>query len=219
MSLVNASHDSLPYIDRPLTPSTTSKATGLIAAELKQLQSQSQSQADGGDGTSGLHPSIPPLPPSNFTPFVEQELERISKGLPFTGGVDASRYEPQSLPSSEKEEEEYKTLLQTSYTTTTHLQTRLTNLTLLSNFGQNAWLISNSQTEGVLAGLERELVALKEETELLNRERKRKQVEVQPEMEYLEKKWKEGVGRVLEIEVASEMVFRETLEKRRGGQV
>ncbi|EGX50659.1 hypothetical protein AOL_s00075g85 [Orbilia oligospora ATCC 24927] len=206
MSLTNASHDSLPYIDRPLTPSATSKATALIAAELKQSD------------TSALHPSLPTFPSPNFTPFVEQELERISKNIPFTDGVDASRYEPQSLPPSSSEEE-YKKLLQTSYATTTHLQNRLTNLTLLSNFGQNAWLISNSQTEGVLASLEHELVSLKEETEILNRERKRKQVEVQPEMEYLEKKWKDGVGRVLEIEVASEMVFRETLEKRRSGQV
>lgn len=204
MSLTNASHDSLPYIDRPLTPSTTSAATALIAAELSD--------------TSIPHPSLPPLPSPNFTPFVQQELERISNSLPFTGGIDASRYEPQSLPSS-PEEEEYKKLLQTSYTTTTHLQNRLTNLTLLSNFGQNAWLISNSQTEGVLAALENELVSLKEETEGLNRERKRKQVEVQPELEYLEKKWQEGIGRVLEIEVASEMVFRDTLERRRAGGV
>ncbi|KAK6339211.1 hypothetical protein TWF718_008634 [Orbilia javanica] len=203
MSLTNASHDSLPYIDRPLTPSITSKATALVAAEL-------------GD-TSVPHPSLPQFPSPNFSPFVEQELERISNSLPFTGGIDASRYEPQSLPSSSQEEDEYKKLLQTSYTTTTHLQNRLTNLTLLSNFGQNAWLISNSQTEGVLSSLEKELASLKEETEILNRERKRKQVEVQPELEYLERKWQEGVGRVLEIEVASEMLFRETLEKRRGG--
>lgn len=71
----------------------------------------------------------------------------------------------------------------------------------------------------MLAALENELVSLKEETEGLNRERKRKQVEVQPELEYLEKKWQEGIGRVLEIEVASEMVFRDTLERRRAGGV
>ncbi|KAK6507167.1 hypothetical protein TWF481_005616 [Arthrobotrys musiformis] len=203
MSLTNASHDSLPYIDRPLTPSTTSKATALIAAEL-------------GD-TKTPHHSLPPLPPPNFSPFVEQELERIEKSLPFTGGIDASRYEPLTLAVQDGEDE-YKQKLQSSYATTTHLQHRVTNLTLLSNFGQNAWLISNSQTEGVLAGLETELKTLKEETEALNRERKRRQVEVQPEMEYLEKKWQESVGRVLEIEVASEMVFRETLERRRAGR-
>ncbi|KAK6513467.1 hypothetical protein TWF281_005090 [Arthrobotrys megalospora] len=211
MSLINASHDSLPYIDRPLTPTTTSRANALIAAELKL----------GGEDTTSPHPSLPSLPEPSFSPFIQTELERISNSLPFTGGIDASRYEPQSLPSSSSPslEEAYKQSLQTSYTTTTHLQNRLTNLTLLSNFGQNAWLISNSQAEGILSSLERELVSLKEETELLNRDRKRKQVEVQPELEMLERKWQEGVGKVLEIEVASEMVFRETLGRRRGGDV
>ncbi|KAK6332614.1 hypothetical protein TWF730_004274 [Orbilia blumenaviensis] len=212
MSLTIASHDSLPYIDRPLTPTTTAKATALINAELT---------GQGVDTTTTPHPSLPPLNPPTFTPFIQAELERISNSLPFTGGIDPSRYEPQTLlPSNEDaegEEAEYRQKLQTSYTTTTHLQNRVTNLTLLSNFGQNAWLISNSQAEGVLAGLERELVSLKEETEALNRERKRRQVDAQPEMELLEKRWQEGVGKVLEVEVASEMVFRETLARRRGG--
>lgn len=69
--------------------------------------------------------------------------------------------------------------------------------------------------EGVLAELEKELIGVKEETDAVNRERKRMQVEAQPELERLEKRWRDGVRKVLEVEVASEMVFRETLEKRR----
>ncbi|KAF3918806.1 hypothetical protein AA313_de0208550 [Arthrobotrys entomopaga] len=218
MSLINASHDSLPYIDRPLTPTVTAQINALIQAELDPSHSTTP------------HPSLPLLPSPVFSDLIEPELERLSQGQPFTGGVDPSRYEPQSKPStdpsssssssssSSEEQDQWRNALQQAYTTQTHLSNRVTNLTLLSSFGQNSWLIGNSQMEGVLGQLERELVALKEETDVTNRERKRKQVEVQGEMERLERRWKEGVGKVLEIEVASEMVFRETLEKRRGGQ-
>ncbi|KAF3940367.1 hypothetical protein ABW19_dt0202535 [Dactylella cylindrospora] len=231
MSLINASHDSLPYIDRPLTPTTTSRVNALINAELDPSHA------------TAPHPSLPHLPPPVFTDLIIAELDRVSKGLPFSGGVDASRYEPQSAPSSLSDKytddanadadadgngkttstqdaaaDEWHNALRQAYTTCTHLSNRVTNLTLLSSFGQNSWLIGNSQMEGVLAQLERELVALKEETELTNRERKRKQVDVQEELERLERRWKDGVGKVLEIEVASEMVFRETLERRRLGQ-
>ncbi|EPS37472.1 hypothetical protein H072_8829 [Dactylellina haptotyla CBS 200.50] len=203
MSLISASHDSLPYIDRPLTPATTARVHSLVQAELNPAHSTTP------------HPSLPTLSPPAFSAFITAELERIAQNQPFTGGVDASRYEAQAAPAND---DEWRSALQQAYTTSTHLSNRVTNLTLLSSFGQNSWLIGNSQMEGVLGQLERELVALKEETDVTNRERKRKQVEVQEEMERLERKWKEGVGKVLEIEVASEMVFRETLEKRRAGQ-
>ncbi|KAJ6257862.1 Pre-mRNA-splicing factor [Drechslerella dactyloides] len=206
MSLINASHDSLPYIDRPLTPTTTSRVNALIHAELDPAHS------------STPHPSLPSLPPPAFSEFVGAELERIAQGRPFAGGVDPSRYESQAAPSAESSDEEWRRTLQQAYATSTHLANRVTNLTLLSSFGQNSWLIGNSQMEGVLGHLERELVALKEETEATNRERKRRQVAVQDEMERLERRWKDGVGKVLEIEVASEMVFRETLAMRRAGQ-
>ncbi|KAF3932051.1 hypothetical protein ABW20_dc0104838 [Dactylellina cionopaga] len=214
MSLINASHDSLPYIDRPLTPTTTSRVHSLIQAELDPSHS------------TAPHPSLAPLPSPVFSDLITPEFDRISQNQPFTGGVDASRYEPQSAPavvvaandaSSSAQDEEWRSALQQAYTTSTHLSNRVTNLTLLSSFGQNSWLIGNSQMEGVLGQLERELVALKEETEATNRERKRKQVEIADEMEGLERRWKDGVGKVLQIEVASEMVFRETLEKRRAG--
>ncbi|KAF3920857.1 hypothetical protein ABW21_db0203230 [Orbilia brochopaga] len=193
-------------IDRPLTPSTTARVHTLIQAELDPAH------------TATPHPSLPSLPDASFTPLVAVELERVAQGLPFAGGVDASRYESQATPSAQSSEEEWRTALQTAYSTSTHLANRVTNLTLLSSFGANSWLIGNSQMEGVLGQLEREIVALKEETEATNRERKRRQVDVQDEMERLERRWKDGVGKVLEIEVASEMVFRETLAMRRAGQ-
>ncbi|KAK6336536.1 hypothetical protein TWF696_002086 [Orbilia brochopaga] len=206
MSLINASHDSLPYIDRPLTPSTTARAHALITTELDPAH------------TSTPHPSLPSLPDASFTALVAAELERVAQGRPFTGGVDASRYESQSTPSAQSSDEEWRAALQSAYATSTHLANRVTNLTLLSSFGANSWLVGNAQMEGVLGQLEREVVALKEETEVTNRERKRRQVEVQEEMERLERRWKDGVGKVLEIEVASDMVFRETLAMRRAGQ-
>ncbi|EWC45212.1 hypothetical protein DRE_06100 [Drechslerella stenobrocha 248] len=206
MSLINASHDSLPYIDRPLSPSTTARAHTLIHAELDPAHSTTP------------HPSLPVLPAPAFSDLITAELERVAQNRRFEGGVDASRYEAIVAPAPDSSHQQWRSAVQQAYATSTHLANRVTNLTLLSSFGQNSWLIGNSQMEGVLAQLERELVALKEETEVTNRERKRKQVDVQDEMERLERRWKDGVGKVLEIEVASEMIFRETLEMRRAGQ-
>lgn len=49
----------------------------------------------------------------------------------------------------------------------------------------------------------------------MNKERKGAQEEVREELEKLEKKWREGVGRVLQTEVAAEEVRMEILRVRR----
>lgn len=78
-------------------------------------------------------------------------------------------------------------------------------------------MIGNHQLEGVLAGLEKELVETRAAGEGLNRARKAAQEGARGEMEALEEGWRKGVGRVLEVEVAAEEVRREILDRMRRG--
>lgn len=69
--------------------------------------------------------------------------------------------------------------------------------------------------EQELKSIEKELVETREQVESLNRQRKGAQEGVRAEMEGLDQTWRTGVGRVLEVEVASEQVRRDILEARR----
>lgn len=60
-------------------------------------------------------------------------------------------------------------------------------------------------------------MVLKTECEVVNKERKGLQKDVEVELKTLEERWRKGIGRVLEVEVAAEKVRMEILEKRRQG--
>lgn len=59
----------------------------------------------------------------------------------------------------------------------------------------------NSQLEDVLRPLEQEVLETKEAVEAVNRERKREQEGKRAEIEGMERDWREGIGRVLEVGV------------------
>jgi len=122
------------------------------------------------------------------------------------GGIDLERYDPTA--SSD---------LVAAYSSAVHLSTRLTNLSLLAEFGKNAWLLHNSQLEELLKKEEEKLMALRTEVEVCNKERKGAQVDVQGEMKRLEERWKKAVCRVLEVELVTEGLRREILEKQQAG--
>ncbi len=182
------------------TPEQSALIASLITAELPP------------DHKTTLHPLLPSEYEPSFSPLIAQEISRVSQSLPLEGGVDLERYLP---PSAPEDTSEYPATLRAAYTTSAFLSGRLSNLSLLSEFGKNAWLIHNSQLENLLKGLEEELMALKTECELVNKERKAGQVEVQDEMRRLEERWRKGVGRVLEVELAAEGLRREGLRRQR----
>jgi len=91
----------------------------------------------------------------------------------------------------------------------------LTNLSLLEEYGKNAWLISNSQLEDILRDLERELSERKEGVEKVNRGRKTAQENSRAELTWLEEGWKQGVGKIIEVQLATDGVKRETLQRKR----
>lgn len=63
--------------------------------------------------------------------------------------------------------------------------------------------MGNSQLEDVLRGLEKELVETKRRTEEVNRERKAAQEGGRVVMEGSEIAWREGVGRVVEVQLGT----------------
>ncbi|RPB02665.1 hypothetical protein L873DRAFT_1762349 [Choiromyces venosus 120613-1] len=191
------SYDSLPYIDTPPTDS-----------ELASIAQQTTSELSPSHLTAP-HPRLPPLVEATFRPATLQELSRIDSGKPWTGGIDMSRYDPASCASP--------SALATAYASAAHVEARLANLTLLNEFGRNAWLVHNSQLEALLKGLEEELMELKTECEVVNKERKGGQVDVKPELAALEERWRRGIGRVLEVEAGAEAVRQEILKRRREG--
>lgn len=136
----------------------------------------------------------------------------------MTGGVDLSRYETPAAPEDTADAGAWESVLGAAYAASAHLGNRLTNLSLLSEFGKNAWLIHNAQLEDLLKGMEEELMAYKTQCEVVNKERKAAQRNVEDEMRKTEDRWKRGVGRVLEVELASEGLRRQILEKQREGK-
>src|SRR5882672_6087446 len=72
MALTTAVHNSLPYIDTEPTPLERSAAQRLIDLEIPSSADQT------------THPSLPALPPLNFTPLIEAEHLRIASKTPPT---------------------------------------------------------------------------------------------------------------------------------------
>jgi pre-mRNA-splicing factor SPF27 len=150
---------------------------------------------------------------------VTAELERVAAKKPLAG-IDTARYEAQQEEDEEVvggDREKLASTLSRAYATATYLTGRQTHLQLLDSFGRNAWLVSNWQAEAELAALERELVATRKEMDLVNIERRRAQDEVGEELRGLNETWRNGVGRVLETEVACEALRRQVDERRRQG--
>ncbi|KAJ5677642.1 uncharacterized protein N7477_003275 [Penicillium maclennaniae] len=197
MSLINESHDSLPYLDVAPSASARQQAQQLINSELAP------------EHATTLHPSIPAAPETNFSSLIQQELARKEAGAPFTGGIDLTRYEAPEPPTRANDNEapnldEWRKTLQKAYVTS-----------LLEENGRNAWLIGNSQLEDILRGIEKELADTKEASEEVNKQRKIAQEASHGEMVSLEETWKRGVGAVLDVELASEGLRQQILDYRR----
>jgi pre-mRNA-splicing factor SPF27 len=167
------------------------------------------------DSRSTLHPLIPPEQEFNPSELIRKELERSAANLPTTGGIDLSRYEEPEAPSDDNDVAAWKQSLQKAYASSTYLSGRTSNLSLLEELGRNAWLIGNSQLEEILRQLEHELEEINVATEDLNKSRKAAQEASRGEIVGLEETWKQGIGRILEVEVAVEEVRKQILDKRR----
>lgn len=194
---------AFPDIDPEITEAERQGAKALITRDLPN------------NHTTTPHPSLAPLSATDFSEILRQEIDRVAAGGPRQQGIDVSRYEAPDGPAGESDEAAMRQALRTAYISSTFLSDRNTNLQLLDEFGKNAWLIGNSQTEEILQGLERELAGLKSETEKINQARKAAQEHSKGELLTLQENWKRGIGKILEIQVASDQLRRQTLERQR----
>ncbi|OPB39524.1 hypothetical protein A0O28_0052300 [Trichoderma guizhouense] len=207
MAVPPAYHESLPYIDPEPSSEALSAARALIAAEQSTFSPPPPPSSS----------STPPKEPT-FSPAIAAELTRIASSAP-SQPLDLSRYEAQELPPpptkkstrSKKSSsaaaaasavEASRQPLSNAFISSSYLSSRAQNLSLLDSHGRNAWLLSNYHLEAELRSLERDLAATKRDMDLLNAARASRQNEVKGEMQGLEQNWREGVGRVLETEIA-----------------
>lgn len=95
-----------------------------------------------------------------------------------------------------------------------YLSGRQSNLTLLDEFGKNAWLIGNSQLEHLLHELEQELAHLRNDAESVNKARKAAQEGSRGELLGLEETWRRGIGKILEVQVAERGLRQLILERK-----
>jgi pre-mRNA-splicing factor SPF27 len=152
------------------------------------------------------------------------EYARLEAQIPISG-IDTSRYEALSAPtpstsksgSEMSDSEIWKETLAKAYTSQTYLASRLSQLQSLETSGKEEWLASNESLVTILSGLEKELQDTKEGIDRVVLERQAAQEAVKAEIGMLEKNWREGVGRVLEAEVAAEGLRGRVLEERRRG--
>ncbi len=149
-------------------------------------------------------------PTTNFSALIRSELERVAAKEPLKA-IDLSRYEASTETSAPD-----ASALKAAYTNSSYLTLRLQSLELLEQFGKNAWLVANDQLESILRGIEKELVETREATTEVNRERKRAQEGRRGELEGGERAWREGVGGLVEVQVATGEVERRWREKLRG---
>ncbi|KAG6869188.1 hypothetical protein C0993_012287 [Termitomyces sp. T159_Od127] len=193
--MAEASHpeifDSLPYYDDDLQkfPDLKLKVEQELAREPKP--------------PSTLHPRVPPsLELFSKNPLLRAELERVESHQPFPA-LDSLRYQlpaPSSTPGSD---EEWKAALQNAHAQLEHQKIRLTNLTLLQNYGPNAWRIHNYLLEAAAKQAEKALEDLKQLTIEVNRERKNEQDRLGKQLTALETRWTELISSVLQIEMAN----------------
>ena len=131
------------------------------------------------------------------------------------GGIDVSRYEAQDDPAADTDEDAWRQHLRSAYISSMYLLGRQANLDLLDEYGKNAWLVSNSQMEYILQDLEQELDRVKNEIETVNKARKQAQEQSKGELLALDETWKSGIGKILEIQVATDNLRQLILESRR----
>lgn len=149
-----------------------------------------------------------------MTPALQKEIDRARAGQPRNGGVDLAHYESPDNISADSDLEILQSTLRTAYANIAYLQGRQTNISLLEEYGKNAWLISNSHLGDVQKRLERELATTKERSENVNRTRKAIQEESRGEMLALDDTWKQAISKVVDTQLATDNLRRQLVQVR-----
>ncbi|ODA83373.2 hypothetical protein RJ55_01886 [Drechmeria coniospora] len=200
MPVPPAYHESLPYIDPEPSVEALAAARALVSAELEQHPQPSPADA------AAREPS--------FSPAIAAELDRIASGTAMQP-LNLERYEAPERPSADNASsaKSLTPVFEAACVSGSYLAARNENLALLDRHGANAWLLGNYHLESLLRSLERELADTKKDMDLVNATRASRQNDVAAEMHLLDESWRNGVGRVLETEVAIEELKAEVREE------
>lgn len=189
--------DNITDIDQAITDTQKDAALRSIARELPR------------DYATTLHPSISSHTESKLSTLIQQEVVRAGSGQSMNGGTDSSRYESFTEISPEANVEVTKAALRAAYANLTYLNERQVNITLLEEYGKNAWLIGNSHTEDVQKRLQAELDSTKAQIDAVNRSRKSAQEDSRGELLGLDETWKQGISRIIETQLATDELRRQ----------
>lgn len=132
----------------------------------------------------------------------------------MSGGIDLSRYESSEDLSPDSNVETIKAALRSTYANMTYLRGRQTNISLLEEYGKNAWLIGNSHLEDTQKRLDSELANVEKRSENTNRVRKAAQGDSKGELLGLEETWKQGISRIIETQLATDQLRQDLAQKR-----
>ncbi|RHZ53187.1 hypothetical protein Glove_449g7 [Diversispora epigaea] len=185
--------DSLPYIDREIDYG------GVRAKVDKLVEQEMRRRPTGSKRDQALNF------PSNFeffkdSPILSTEYQRVQQGKPIIE-MDTNRYKLPD-PEDKTDLESWKKAVDNSKSQLNHQNLRSYNLELLQKYGANAWRVHNFQLEHELQQYQKTLEEYKQNILELNKQRKSEQLQAGSQIENLELKWTEIIGKTLQVEVA-----------------
>jgi pre-mRNA-splicing factor SPF27 len=190
-------------IDEAVSQDARDRANALVQRELRNVNVKEP------------HHNLPATSDVSFSDLITAELSRIASGQEREGGIDRSRYEEPDEPSTDDDAATWRKSLRSAYISSAYLEGRHVNLALLEELGKNAWLVGNSQLDSILKDLDKELAQLKEEVDSVNRDRKLAQEGSRGEILALEDTWKKGIGRVIEVQLATDQLRQDMRQQYR----
>ncbi len=150
-----------------------------------------------------LEPVLPPLNMTAFeTPLMKTELDRVGSRMPMDT-LSMKRYELPTPPAGKMTDvAAWNECVDNSLAQLEHQRTRIANLDLMQEFGNEAWKSSNEVLQDLANRLQARLKELKKDIQEINWSRKNKQNQVGEKLRNLETQWVGLVSKNYEIEQA-----------------
>lgn len=175
----------------------------MVAAQQLIEQEASKSLA-----SSKLHPNLGELRQSFLTDAVKEQVETLENGGKLEKGIDLSRYANLFDKSGDLKIKE-------AYVALGYSELRQEDLSLLAEYGKNQWLIGNDNLSRTLERTEMALQEAQNDIDRINADRKRRQEEMRPTLEYLESRWRTGIRNTIDVNVACLQLQNEIKRLRR----
>ncbi|KAL7421484.1 hypothetical protein Q5752_004371 [Cryptotrichosporon argae] len=182
--------DSLPYYDKQVDdPATKAAATALIEAELRRTPRVI-------DADARLPPDVDVFPRNTalaalLANYADEPIR----------GIDTAKYAPptanEGAGAAELADAERR-----GWIAEGHMALRNENISLLSTYAPNAWLVRNYQLTATRAELAAELTALQEQATEVNRARRVFQEDTGRHLSALEGRWSDLVRATVQLAMA-----------------